>query len=120
MPRREGSAANGPSTGWAVISWLVVSLTSCRERNSRPFWAKNGPPSGRSTDSAMSLRAEIFAASAAAELSASSGVLPSTTTTMRPSPCGKALSTAASRWRHGVLSEISWAVSVVMAKFAAT
>ncbi len=82
MPRRLGSAARGPSTGWAAISWLVVSDTSWRDRKSRPFWAKNGPPSGRRTPLAMSFRLEILSARAAAAVSAISGVAPSITTTI--------------------------------------
>ncbi len=118
-PRRLGSAASGPRKGWAVMTLLVVVSTSFRDSSIRPFWAKNGPPSGRRTVLATSLRWASRSAMPAAACSASSGVRPSITTTIWSVFWGKAASTAASFWRQAVLGEISCAVSVVMAKWPA-
>jgi hypothetical protein len=48
-PRKEGSAASGPSIGCAAISAWVARRTSSVLPKSRPSRAKNSPPSGRRT-----------------------------------------------------------------------
>ena len=66
MPRRDGSAASGPRNGCAAISCCVVAFTSVSGRNSRPFWLKKSPPSGRRTAGNSSCSAASRSVSAAA------------------------------------------------------
>ena len=114
-PRRLGSDASGPRNGWALISLAMLAFTSAVDRNSRPLWRQKGVASGRWIELNSGPSLPSRSASAAADSSASSGVLPSITTTIWPW-AGKRASNAACRWRQSSVCDNSWSVSVVMAK----
>src|SRR5258706_11112932 len=117
IPRKLGSDASPPRKGWALISCWLVSCTSLRDRNSNPFWLKNGPPSGRRTWLKSLGSAANFSVRRAAADSASSGVTPSITTKVRLVCWGKAESKRAWRMRQPTLASISCSLSLFMAKF---
>ena len=95
----------------------MVARTCAVEENSRPSRAKNAPPSGRRTLSNARVSPRSRSAKRAAPDSASSGVRPSTTATIRSSFWGKARETAISFCRQRTLGAISLAVSVSMPKW---
>ena len=115
-PRRLGSSDSMPISGRAAINWPMVRPTSSTGRNRKACCSKNAPPPGRRTERKCSVRPVMRCARASAARSVSSGVGPSTTTRIVWVRCGNARSSSTSRCRHGAEVEISWLVSVVMAK----
>ena len=116
-PRKLGSAASVARKGWALMSCSAARATSEVERNNIPFCSKNGPASGWRTDWKCSGSFARACTSARDALSASSGVAASSTTTIVSACCGNAASNWISRCRQGNSAEMSWLVSVVIAKF---
>ena len=119
-PRNDGSDAMDPRNGCALTICAMSFFTSSVEANSSRLCSQKGPPSGCCTEWKTVVAAARLAASVAAAVSLSSGVRPSTTTTMSERSGGKAALKAACRTRQGSFGERRAAVSVVMAKWRLT
>ena len=117
-PRSDGSPASTWIRRCACVSAFNCGARSAVFSNKKPFCAKKLPPFNCSMDWNKSFCCDSRATSAPVASSTSSGVGASITATM-VSNCGKAFSKAASRCRHGMFGEISWLMSVVIAKCVA-